>query len=497
MPSAKAKFITKDGEPKRCPKNESQLRRIPECGLFDYNVLPFNPVNPPKPPFRPPSIPIGPTIGTALVPSSFKLNQVPMDRIRTPLNPNLIPAEKQPQDLPAVNISEYPVEDIDRPTTPYFKARRLGQDDPYFSGYLRRSSIVDMGEAYYRNQTYNLPATRRTMQGVIDRYENRAYRAGLSDIVVDSEIPLQELTRVEPPAEDQTGFADITPTAEPPMATDVDFSEVTRTLREVGVDEGYITRQVNIERQISRDETTRGERLRAGTAPLQTITFDPTPDQLETTEQMPEVVNPFSSEAELETQVLIMAKRKVRRTRPTISQREMEEIYNKLRRRGVTREQVKNILEENGLYDDDFERSIQDLSNRERAARRAEYYRRRYGESSRQGETSTQPIADPRDTEFSTPAQPERRPRPFLSRSGYSTLSREDPEDPEEGVIRSSRRLPSLTELSRRRGGFIPLGREEDTEEVRERDIEEGVDRSLQIESNIERTTKFRNQVMI
>jgi hypothetical protein len=185
---------------------------------------------------------------------------------------------------------------------------------------------------------------------------------------------------------------------------------------------------------------------------MQTIVFDPTPDQLETVEQIPEVVNPFSSEAELETEVLIRARRLVRRTRPVIDQTQMEQIYNKLRRRGVTREQVKNILIENGLYDDDFERSIQDKTRAERAEARRNYYGRRYGESSRQGETSTQPIADPRDAEFSTPAQPERIPRPFLSRSGYSTLSREDVDEPEEeeGVVRSGRRL-SLTQLGRRR----------------------------------------------
>lgn len=44
MPSAHKVKFKSNGD--RCPKNLQKLRRLPECGIFDRDLLPFNPVNP-------------------------------------------------------------------------------------------------------------------------------------------------------------------------------------------------------------------------------------------------------------------------------------------------------------------------------------------------------------------------------------------------------------------------------------------------------------------
>lgn len=49
-----------DEDGKRCPKNIQQLRRLPECGIFDRDLLPLHPVNPPKPPPPDPDHPFRP-----------------------------------------------------------------------------------------------------------------------------------------------------------------------------------------------------------------------------------------------------------------------------------------------------------------------------------------------------------------------------------------------------------------------------------------------------
>ncbi len=238
MPSIKAKFITKDDDkPIKCPKDEDKLRRLPECVVFDYNLLPFQPINPPKP------IPIGPPIGPPVVPTSFKLNQVPMENIPKAFNPKLIPAGEQTSDLPAVHRTLYPLEDVNRPTTPYFRANQLPQDDPYFTGYLRgKSSIIDMAEAKIRNRAYDIPATRRTMQSVLDRNnpDLQSYRAGLTNVLVGGEIPLQEIPRTE------IGGTNVL----------VDErirgeNELTRVMRDAGLPEDYIQEQIRTEQQLA------------------------------------------------------------------------------------------------------------------------------------------------------------------------------------------------------------------------------------------------------
>ena len=65
-----------DEDGKRCTVNLQKLRRLPECGIFDRDQLPFHPVNPPEPPEPPPADPFKPRRGPAL-PGPFSERLVP------------------------------------------------------------------------------------------------------------------------------------------------------------------------------------------------------------------------------------------------------------------------------------------------------------------------------------------------------------------------------------------------------------------------------------
>ena len=78
-----------DEDGKRCPVNLQKLRRLPECGIFDRDQLPFHPVNPPAPPEPPPvppepppDDPFKPRRGPAL-PDPFSDRLVP-DQLERP-----------------------------------------------------------------------------------------------------------------------------------------------------------------------------------------------------------------------------------------------------------------------------------------------------------------------------------------------------------------------------------------------------------------------------
>lgn len=51
MPNTSKAYFDENGE--RCPKNIQKLRRLPECGIFDRDLIPFTPYNPP--PLPPPT----------------------------------------------------------------------------------------------------------------------------------------------------------------------------------------------------------------------------------------------------------------------------------------------------------------------------------------------------------------------------------------------------------------------------------------------------------
>lgn len=65
-----------DEDGRRCPVNLQKLRRLPECGIFDRDQLPFHPVNPEPPPEPPPDDPFKPRLGPAL-PGPFSERLVP------------------------------------------------------------------------------------------------------------------------------------------------------------------------------------------------------------------------------------------------------------------------------------------------------------------------------------------------------------------------------------------------------------------------------------
>ncbi len=102
-----------DENGKRCPKNIQKLRRLPECGIFDRDLLPFNPVNPPAPPAPDPDHPFQP----------YDMSGIP-----GVLNDRLIP------DQPERPTPEFPPETgtlVGGATGPgsQYTAPRLPQDD--------------------------------------------------------------------------------------------------------------------------------------------------------------------------------------------------------------------------------------------------------------------------------------------------------------------------------------------------------------------------------
>ena len=175
---------------------------------------------------------------------------------------------------------------------------------------------------------------------------------------------------------------------------------------------------------------TRLERLKRGIASVRTIEFDPTPEMLETEEEGFEApsINPFDSEEEMERSILNLANKKTRKGRPTISKRDAEEIYEKLKNRGVTRQQILDLLKENGLYDEPFELNIEMLSSEDRAMARRMRAMRLIDESNRAdlaNAPSQDTIAQPDEQGFT-----EITPRRLGLRRRYGTLSTEDEDTP-------------------------------------------------------------------
>ena len=172
-------------------------------------------------------------------------------------------------------------------------------------------------------------------------------------------------------------------------------------------------------------------RLIRGDDPVRTIEFDPTPDQLLTPEELaegdiqPTIRNPFQDEDELEREVIRLANKKIRRGRPMISKRDAEEIYRRLASRGVTREQVFDILTQNDLIDMDFELNLETAPRPERGfirrMRAVRYMRMEDQEIELEGAPMADTFVQPDEEGFT-----EITPRQLGLRRRYGTLPTAD-----------------------------------------------------------------------
>jgi hypothetical protein len=487
MPSVKTKFeVNKDGRPIRCPKNEAQLRRLPECAVFDNSLRPFQPVKPPKPHPHPPHPP-DPKHSPF---SPFVMKNLP-DEFRRDIIPNT-PASKdirfpKPELLP---------DDPDDEKN-YYSFRKLQQDDEL--AYSRgRSTTADMLRDNVYQRTTDPQAMRRQIRNIVDRYGQNplTYRSGLDDVdvlvdeptladtdvlvdepettgqelrdlrqrdelavdpdrfieptqaVVDRERDvmagrqqrtnltrmLAETSAVEPdripqerpaiPARrSRTRIARITPASEaggsgttPPELQDMALDSTNEF-------------SVAPERNPTRRALTRLQRVRRGITSVRTLDLQEEDFFTQTPQGFEEpTINPFSSEEEMERSILNLAGKKTRRGRPTISKRDAEEIYERLRSRGVSRQQVLDVLLENGLYDEGFESSIEMLSSDERAMARRMRAMTLIDQSNRAdlaNAPSQDTIAQPDESGFT-----EITPRRLGLRRRYGTLSQADEDAP-------------------------------------------------------------------
>jgi hypothetical protein len=451
MPSVKTKFTVdeKSGLPKRCPKNEAQLRRLPECGIFDYNIKPFTPVKPPPPPYPPkPPEPPDPKHSPF---SPFKMEGLP-DIYRRDLVPN----------TPAANDVRFPdaelLPDDPNPESRYYSFAELPQDN--MIAYSRgRTLMSDMINDKVFQRAHDPAALRRTMKSVLDKNNQDPFRVrnGLEDVDVlvdepaggyyrrlpqdpESGIELRTFRQQNEPIEEEAAdpladiAADRIPSLRPARSGTTSIQRLTNItelpeFQDLALDS---TNEFSIQQSRVpkvRPKPTRLQKITRGIASVRTIEFDPTSEQIETIEEGVEEppINPFGSQQEAEDAILKLAGKKIRRDRPSISKREIDQIYEKLRKegRGVTREQIRNLLYKNLLFEEDFEINIEmaDTTTREKFRREKAIKQKELRE------------APPDEGGF----QPRRRvglgaAETGRKRRGYGTLSLEDP-DIEEGQI--------------------------------------------------------------
>ena len=347
MPSVKTKFIKdEEGKDIRCPKNEKLLRNLPECGVFDYNLLPFRPVIPPEPQkFEP-----------------FKFN---LKDFSAPKRPRFNPNFPEP-DL----VGTDPVYD-DRS----FPTRRLKQDD-HGQAYIRgRANLGEQLNSLRLNQTLDpqslASAITRSLELNVD---NPAfYRAGLQygDVLVDDpDINLVDVL-VDAPR-DEIELSDFNRAVEPERIPQIRQERLPQIITDPRDSEFSETRFR--QKPIESKDNYRIRRLVKGKDPVKTIELEPTspsqimsPEEIDSQLQAAPSGRPFDSPEQEVDAILRLAGKKTRRGRPTISKRDAEEIIRRLAPRGTTRERVYEVLEENNLIDLEFERSIEDLPSSERA----------------------------------------------------------------------------------------------------------------------------------
>ena len=499
MPSVKTKFeVNKDGRPIRCPKNEAQLRRLPECAVFDNSLRPFQPVKPPKPPPHPPPHPPPTPPQPKHSPfSPFVMKNLP-DEFRRDIIPNT-PASKDVR-FPKPELMPDDPDDEKN----YYSFRKLKQDDEL--AYSRgRTTTADMIADRVYQRTTDPQALRRQawfiLRDSINRQNPFSYRSGLDNVDVLVDEPTLADTNVlvdDPPdTEDQTAGQELRDLRQrDELAVDPDrFIEPTQAVvdRERDVMAGRQQR-TNLTRMLAETSAVEPDRIPqerpaiparrsrtriaritpaseaggSGTAPpeLQDMALDSTNEFSVAPERNPTrraltrlqrvrrgitsvrtldlqeedfftqtpqgfeepTINPFESEEEMERSILNLAGKKTRRGRPTISKRDAEEIYERLRSRGVSRQQVLDVLLENGLYDEGFESSIELLTSDERAMARRMRAMTLIDQSNRadlENALTPETTAQPDETGFT-----EITPRRLGLRRRYGTLSQADEDAP-------------------------------------------------------------------
>ena len=479
MPSVKTKFeVNKDGTPIRCPKNEAQLRRLPECAVFDNSLRPFQPVKPPKPPPHPPHPP-DPKHSPF---SPFVMKNLP-DEFRRDIIPNT-PASKDVRFPKPELLPDDPDDEKN-----YYSFRKLKQDDEL--AYSRGRTIMgDMVRDRIASRTTDPQAMRRQITSIVDKYGQNplTYRTGLDDVDVLVDEPtlantnvlvddpdtagqeLRDLRQRDELVVDPDRFIEPTQAVEPdriPQERPAISARRSRTritritpaseaggsgtappeLQDMALDS---TNEFSIapERNPTRRALTRLQRVRRGITSVRTLDLQEEDFFTQTPQGFEEpTINPFESEEEMKRSILNLAGKKTRRGRPTISKRDAEEIYERLRSRGVSRQQVLDVLLENGLYDEGFEGSIELLSSDERGMARRMRAMTLIDQSNRadlENALTPDTTAQPDETGFT-----EITPRRLGLRRRYGTLSTADEDTPltemEEGEFMGRTNQNSIT----------------------------------------------------
>jgi hypothetical protein len=494
MPSVKTKFeITKDGTPIRCPKNEAQLRRLPECAVFDNSLRPFQPVKPPKPPPHPPHPP-DPKHSPF---SPFVMKNLP-DEFRRDIIPNT-PASKDVRFPKPELLPDDPDDEKN-----YYSFRKLKQDDEL--AYSRGRTIMgDMVRDRIASRTTDPQAMRRQITSIVDKYGQNplTYRTGLDDVDVLVDEPTLANTNVLVDDPDTAGqelrdlrqrdelVVDPDRFIEPTQAVvdrerDVmagrqQRTNLTRMLAETsavgeGTTDAVDPDRIPQERPAipARRSRTRIARITpaseaggSGTAPpeLQDMALDSTNEFSVAPERDPNVrrrlrdlrtrrvgvrpvdlqeydylnqpaeeaptINPFESEEAMERAILLLANKVIRRGKPRLDERDLERLFTKLRSRGVSRDDIRSTLAQYNMYDEGEQGMLQEMST----AQRETYYqdRARIDNANRARREARSAIPEPDEqgfTNISPSGFSDETRSEFRRRRGYGRLQTEDEDAP-------------------------------------------------------------------
>jgi hypothetical protein len=331
----KAKLVKFDNDGTQCKRDIEYLRRHPECGIPFIQDKPFKPDNP-KHKFRP-------------YDRNFNIDI--LDRA-IPSDPDIPPAQpigKPPKIGEAVGGPPYGNEYLPQDYTNRYDlaGRRILEDTPHGNSvdeYLSAKIVNYFNKSGYGvlpiigNDTYSHETPERPTN-VVGEVELEDFGAGVG---IPNEAP--------PP---------ISQTRTRPLADPRD-TEFTEQVRPRGMtDEELINLQIE---QLTRNSTQEEAKMiesqikaqtRRTTLPKRKV---PVPE-IEGTEIV-------AIEPENEEQLIVReAERFTRAGRPTISQREAEQIANKFLEKGISRSRTLQILEEFNLYDTQGEFDLQAIAD--------------------------------------------------------------------------------------------------------------------------------------